>query len=84
VRKPQRNGSLKRQDERPTQQIRTAWRITDSKEAITEMTRTELLRQQKAMRQRIRAVVTERRIALAQPAMENVTGTVPAAPADCC
>jgi hypothetical protein len=48
------------------------------------MTRTELLRQQKAMRQRIRAVVTERRIALAQPADESVAETVPAVPADCC
>jgi hypothetical protein len=48
------------------------------------MTRTELLKQQKAMRQRIRAVVTERRIALAQPAVDSAAEALPAEPAECC
>jgi hypothetical protein len=41
------------------------------KEAITEMTRTELLRQRQLMRNRIRAVVTERRIAFALASAEE-------------
>lgn len=38
-----------------------------AEEAITVMTRSEILRQRQAMRQRIRATVYARRMALAQP-----------------